>query len=165
MQTPGLLALIIFAATVIGAIAGVFATMLWQNWHSRRFRTLHDIPDLIGQWQCQWFDDAAESDKPKVEDTVEIWKWTSDGEFKAQGHQPQFHLSYPIVGEVDPSRTVTLIYKAARYPYEPNRGVVLMQLSRDGQTMEGRWYGRRFSNTFGGGKVRCSRVLGDTAVI
>ena len=159
MQNQILQAGIVLLSVIIGLIAGIFTTVFWHNWRSRRFRAQSDIPDIIGKWRCQWFDDAVESDQPKVEDTVEIQKWTSNGEFLARGYQPQYQLSYPIMGDIDPSRVVTLAYKAARYPYEPNRGVVCMQLSRDGNTMEGRWLGRRFSGQLGGGKVRFIRML------
>lgn len=158
MDNPIFLAAIILLSVIVGLIVGILTTVFWHHWRSRRFRTQHDIPDIIGRWRCQWFDDALDPDKPKVEDTVEIQKWTSNGEFLARGYQPQYHLSYPIMGDIDPSRVVTLAYKAARYPYEPNRGVVCMQLSRDGSTMEGRWFGRRFSGQLGGGKVRCIRL-------
>lgn len=164
MQNQILLAVMILLSVIVGLVAGVWATVFWHKWRSRRFRTQHDIPDIIGRWRCQWFDDALDSDKPKVEDTVEIQKWTSNSEFLARGYQPQFHLSYPIMGDIDPSRVVTLVYKAARYPYEPNRGVVCMELSRDGKTMEGRWFGRRFSSQLGGGKVTFVRMLESAAV-
>src|SRR5215213_214529 len=159
MQNQLLLTGIILLSVIVGLLAGGWATVFLYNWRSKRFRTQHDIPDILGKWRCQWFDDEAQDfSKPKVEDTVEIQKWTSNGEFLARGYQPQFHLSYPLMGDIDPSRVVTLVYKAARYPYEPNRGVVCMQLSRDGQTMEGRWFGRRFSGQLSGGKVRCVRL-------
>lgn len=164
MQSPILLATMILSGVILGVIIGVLTTMFWHNWRSKRFRTQRDIPNVIGQWRCQWFDDALDADQPKVEDTLEIQKWTTNGEFLGRGHQPQFHLWYPIMGEVDASRVVTLVYRAARYPYEPNRGVVCMELSRDGKTMEGRWFGRRFSTQFGGGKVRCVRMLEPAAV-
>src|SRR5712692_3854420 len=159
MQNPLLLAILILSGVIVGVTMGVLTTIFWHNWRSKRLRMQLDIPSIIGQWRCQWFDDASSSDQPKVEDTMEIQKWTTNGEFLARGHQPQFQLWYPIVGEVDESRVVTLVYKAARYPYEPNRGVVCMELSRDGKTMEGHWFGRRFSTQLGGGKVRCVRML------
>ena len=158
MQSQILFASMILLGVIVGLIAGVWTTVFLHNWRSRRFRTQHDIPDIIGRWKCQWFDDTLDQDKPKVEDTVEIQKWTSNGEFLARGYQPQFHLSYPIMGDIDPSRVVTLAYKAARYPYEPNRGVVCMELSRDGKSMEGRWFGRRLSGKLSGGKVSCIRM-------
>jgi hypothetical protein len=164
MENTVVLTVMVLSGVVLGVVVGVLTTVFWHNWRSRGFRSRHDIPDLIGQWRCQWFDDAQSSDQPKVEDTVEIQKWATDGEFLAKGHQPQFHLSYPIVGEIDPSRVVTLVYKAARYPYEPNRGIACMELSRDGQTMEGRWFGRRFSSQLGGGKVRCIKMVGPATV-
>jgi hypothetical protein len=164
MQNQFLLAVIILLSVIIGVVAGILITVFWHNWRSRRFRAQHDIPDIIGKWRCQWFDEALDPDKPKVEDTVEIQQWTSNGEFLARGYQPQFHLSYPIMGDIDPSRVVTLAYKAARYPYEPNRGVVCMQLSRDGSSMEGRWLGRRFSGQLGGGKVTFTRLLESAAI-
>lgn len=164
MQNQILLTGIILLSVIVGLLVGVLMTILWHNWRSRRFRTQHDIPNIIGRWRCQWFDDALDPDKPKVEDTVEIQKWTSNGEFLARGYQPQLQLSYPIMGEIDPSRWVTLVYKAARYPFEPNRGVVCMELSRDGKTMEGRWFGRRFSNQLGGGRVHCVRMPEPAAV-
>jgi len=165
MQSSIFLTTMILVGVVVGVTIGVLTTMSWHDWRSKRFRAEHEIPNVIGRWRCQWFDDAQDSDQPKVEDTVEIQKWTTSGEFLARGHQPQFHLWYPIMGEIDPSRVVTLVYKAARYPYEPNRGVVCMELSRDGKTMEGRWLGRRFSTHFGGGKVRCVRVLEPATVV
>jgi len=158
MQNQLFLAILVLIGMVTGIIGGILITVFWHNWRSRVFRVQHDIPNILGKWRCQWFDDALESDKPKVEDTVDIQKWISGGEFTARGYQPQFNLSYPIVGDVDPSRIVTLVYKAARYPYEPNRGVICMQLSRDGTTMEGRWFGRRFSGQLGGGRVKCVRT-------
>lgn len=160
MQSTSLLVMIIFS--VLGAILGGLATILWLKWRSRQFRIQHAIPSVIGQWRCQWFDDTLDPSQPKVEDILEIQRWTHNGEFQAQGHQPEFHLSYPMVGEIDASRVITLVYKAARYPYELNRGVVCLELSRDGEMMEGRWFGRRSSNRLGGGKVRCLRVI-DTA--
>jgi len=159
VQSPLLLAAVILTGVVLGVIIGILTTVLWHNWCSRRFRAQHDIPNVVGEWRCQWFDDAQDLGEPKVEDTVQIQKWTTNGGFIARGHQPQFNLTYPIMGEVDASRVVILVYKAARYPYEPNRGVVCMQLSRDGKTMEGRWFGRRFSGHLGGGKVKWMRVL------
>jgi hypothetical protein len=150
-------ATIILAAVAVGVAIGVVTAVFWHNWRSKRFRFSQDIPSLIGSWRCQWYDDSSSTNEPKVEDTIDIQTWTTDGQFLAAGHQPQFHLSYPIVGEIDASRVVTLVYKAARYPFEPNRGVVCMALSRDGKTMEGRWFGRRFSNQLGGGIVKCVR--------
>jgi hypothetical protein len=160
MQSQLFLALLILIGMVTGIISGILITVFWHNWRSRVFRIQHDIPNILGKWRCQWFDDALESDKPKVEDTVDIQKWTSAGEFTARGYQPQFNLTYPIIGDIDASRVVTLVYRAARYPYEPNRGVICMELSRDGKTMEGRWFGRRFSTDLSGGLVRCERVSG-----
>lgn len=157
MQNPTLV-LVVLLSVIVGVAVGVVTTVLWHNWRSKRFRATNKIPDLIGQWKCKWFDDAQTQDQPKVEDTIEILKWTTDGQFLAVGHQPQFHLSYPIVGEIDPSRVVTLAYRAARYPFEPNRGVACMELSRDGQTMEGHWYGRRHSSQLGGGRVSWVRL-------
>src|SRR5882672_11936022 len=103
---------IVLLAVIVGLIAGAWMTVFWHNWRSNRFRAQHDIPDIIGTWRCQWFDDTLDTNRPKVEDTLKIHKWTSNGEFLARGYQPQFHLSYPIVGDVDPSRVVTLVYKA-----------------------------------------------------
>ncbi|MGO9318709.1 MAG: hypothetical protein ACLPXT_04505 [Terracidiphilus sp.] len=157
MQTQAVVVVVLLSVTV-GAGIGVLTTVFWHNWRSKRFRSANRIPDLIGQWRCKWFDDAKSQDQPKVEDTVEILKWTTQGQFLAVGHQPQFQLSYPIMGEIDPSRVVTLAYKAARYPFEPNRGVACLELSRDGKTMEGHWYGRRSSTQLGGGRVSCSRL-------
>jgi len=152
------------AAVAAGIVIGLATAIFWQHWRSTQFRTHNDIPNIIGDWRCRWFDDTLDSDKPKVEDTVEIQKWLSNGEFVARGYQPQFHLSYPMIGDIDPSRVVTLVYKAGRYPYEPNRGVICMQLSRDGTIMEGRWFGRRFSGQLGGGKVTFVRMSEAAAV-
>lgn len=148
----------VLAGVVVGLLAGILIALFWSHWRSRRFRSRHDIPDIIGGWRCQWFDDALDPETPKIEDVVEIKKWVSNGEFLARGYQPEFHLSYPMLGDIDPSRVVTLVYQAGRYPYEPNRGVICMQLSRDGATMEGRWFGRRFSGQLGGGKVTFLRM-------
>lgn len=153
-----MLVVVILLSIVVGVACGVLTTFFWYNWRSRRFRLANRIPDIIGQWRCKWFDDAQNQNEPKVEDTVEILKWTADGQFLAAGHQPQFRLSYSIMGEIDPSRVVTLVYKAARYPFEPNRGIALLELSRDGKTMEGQWYGRRSSTHLGGGRVSCARL-------
>jgi hypothetical protein len=149
---------LILGAVVVGVVLGIIITLIVSRWRSRKFRAQHDIPNIIGGWRCQWFDDASDPDRPKIEDTVDIQKWAANGEFLARGYQPQFHLSYPMMGDIDPSRVVTLVYKAGRYPYEPNRGVICMQLSRDGTTMEGRWFGRRFSGQLGGGKVTFVRM-------
>lgn len=153
MQDIAVLTNAILSGVVVGAIVGIALVMILRSQRSRRFRTRYDIPDIIGKWRCQWFDSSLVMDEPKVEDIVEVKRWTGDTEFVAQGFQPQFHLSYPLTGEVDPSRLVTLVYSAARYPYEPNRGVVCMELSRDGNMMEGQWFGRRYSGQLGGGKV------------
>ena len=158
MQNQILLVCITLSGVILGVIVGIAITMLWNKWHSNRVRTQHGIPNIIGKWRCQWFDDSKNSEEPKVEDIVEIQKWRTNSEFIARGFQPQFNLSYPLVGEIDPSRLVTFEYKAARYPYEPNRGVVCMQLSRDGITMEGHWFGRRYSGQLGGGIVKWIRV-------
>jgi len=116
------------------------------------------VPDVRGTWHCQWFDDEGDPDNPKIEDTVVIDKWASDGRFAAVGDQPEFLLNYPITGEVDPSRLVTLEYRAANYPYEPNRGVACLLVSRDGARMEGKWYGRRSTGKLGGGRAVCTRI-------
>jgi hypothetical protein len=142
---------------IVGAVIGIVTILVLKEWKSKRFRVKQDVPNILGKWQCQWFDDAGEPDKPKVEDSIEIERWTTNGEFRAFGHQPQFNLIYPLHGEVDASRVVTLTYRAARYPYEPNRGVVCMEVSRDGNSMEGRWFGRRFSGNLSGGMVKCVR--------
>jgi hypothetical protein len=157
MQAPILTVLILFSV-IVGAGMGVFTTVFWHNWRSKRFRAANSIPDVLGQWRCKWFDDAQSQEQPKVEDTIEIQEWTADGQFLAIGHQPQFHLSYPIMGEIDPSRVITMVYKAARYPFEPNRGIACLELSRDGKTMEGRWFGRRHSSELGGGRVSWVRL-------
>jgi len=143
---------------VVGTIFGAWVTTRLQDRRRQVFRTKNDIPNVLGKWRCQWFDKEVAAGDPKVEDVVEILSWTTNGEFVAKGHQPQFNLDYPIVGDVDASRVVTLAYKAARYPFEPNRGVACLELSRDGNTMEGFWIGRRFSNRLGGGPVKCSRI-------
>jgi hypothetical protein len=143
---------------VLGTILGTLVTMRFQRRRHQVFRAKNDIPNLLGKWRCQWFDQEIPTGEPKVEDVVEILHWTTKGEFVAKGHQPQFHLDYPIVGDVDSSRVVTLAYRAGRYPFEPNRGVACLELSRDGNSMEGFWIGRRFSNRLGGGEVRCSRI-------
>jgi hypothetical protein len=165
MQNQIFLTGMVLAGVVVGLVAGILVTLFWNHWRSRRFRARHSIPDIRGMWRCQWFDDASGSNEPKIEDTVQIQQWTTEGQFLARGFQPEFHLAYPIMGEIDPSRVVTLAYKAARYPYEPNRGVVCIQLARDGKTMEGHWFGRRFSNQLGGGKVRFERVFTPVAAL
>lgn len=159
MQSPMILMMMLLLAVLAGGLIGAASIVFWQSRRSRLFRTEHQIPNVLGQWRCQWFDDAQVGDQPKVVDTIQIRKWSANGEFIAQGQQPQFQLSYPIVGEIDPARVVTLVYKAARYPYEPNHGVVCMELSRDGETMQGRWFGRRFSGQLSGGTVKCVRIL------
>lgn len=146
------------AGIIVGVAIGIVVTLTAKERKSKRFRIKHDIPNILGKWSCRWFDDTGDPDEPKVEDTVEIQRWTTNGEFQALGHQPQFNLSYPLYGEVDASRVITITYKAARYPYEPNRGVVCMTVSRDGKSMEGRWFGRRYSGNLGGGKVKCTRT-------
>jgi hypothetical protein len=153
-QNTDLWIVVIFS--VLGAIAGVLITVIVFHWRSKRFRRQQGIPNVIGKWKCQWFDDAADPARPKIEDVVEIKRWIHKGEFEGLGHQQD--LSYPLMGEIDPSRVITLVYKAARYPYELNRGVVCMELSRDNASMEGRWFGRRSSNQLGGGRVKCLRV-------
>ena len=158
MNDPLSLVVVVLAGVALGAFLGAGFALLWHRRRSSRFRAETSIPDILGKWRCRWFDDAKPSEEPKVEDTLEVQRWTHNGEFVARGHQPQFHLDYPVTGEIDPSRIVTLIYQAARYPYEPNRGVVCLELSRDGQRMEGRWFGRRFSGDLGGGKVICNRI-------
>jgi hypothetical protein len=145
-------------SSVGGLAVGLMAAYYWRERRSRWFRSRYDIPDILGRWNCKWYDDDLPEDQPRVEDQLEIEGWLSDGEFVARGIQAQFHLVYPLVGEIDPSRIITLTYKAARYPYEPNRGVVLLEVTRDGQTMQGRWYGRRFSGKLGGGRVVCVRA-------
>lgn len=159
MEGQTIFVVYILSGVVLGAALGVILAMLWHNWRSNQFRIQQDIPNIMGKWQCQWFDDAKETDEPKIVDTVEIQKWITDGQFLARGFQPQYHLSYPLMGEIDPSRVVTLIYKAARYPYEPNRGIACLQLSRDGETMEGYWFGRRSTGQLGGGKVKWFRSV------
>ncbi|MCH8153569.1 MAG: hypothetical protein IH830_14510 [Planctomycetes bacterium] len=156
-----LVALIAVASSLGGVVVGVWVALIWHNRRSAWYRHRHDIPDIVGKWRCEWFDGDAKTE-PRVQDTLEITGWTREGEFTARGHQPQHHLVYPLVGEIDPSRVVTLTYRAARYPYEPNRGVVCMQLSRDGQRMEGQWFGRRYSGELSGGRVTCDRMTSTT---
>lgn len=141
-----------------GLLIGFFAAILYIRWKSVGFRKKHSIPNILGKWHCEWFDDSKDQNEPKVVDEMVIRKWTGQGDFIAEGHQPQFHLKYPITGEIDPTRVVTLEYRAAKYPFEPNRGVVCMLLSRDGNSMGGRWFGRRYSGILGGGRVFCSRI-------
>jgi hypothetical protein len=142
---------------VVGTLIGIIVTLTVKRWRSKSFRIKRDMPNILGKWQCQWFDETGDPNEPKVKDIIEIEKLTTNGEFQAIGHQPQFQLSYPLIGEIDPSRVVTLIYKASRYPYEPNRGAACMIMSRDGNSMEGRWFGRRFSGNLSGGMVKCVR--------
>jgi hypothetical protein len=149
---------VLLIGVVVGTIFGASVAIRIQERRHQLFRTKNDIPNLLGKWRCQWFDQEVPTGEPKIEDVVEILRWTTTGEFVAKGHQPQFNLDYPIVGDVDASRVVTLAYKASRYPFEPNRGVACLELSRDGNTMEGLWIGRRFSNRLGGGPVKCSRI-------
>src|SRR5262249_22244188 len=147
---------------VLSALGGIgLGLLVGRYWHERRsrwYRHRYEIPDILGQWKCKWYDDDLPEDEARVEDQLEIDRWLAEGEFAARGIQKQRRLVYPLVGEIDPSRIVTLTYKAARYPYEPNRGVIVLELARDGQTMQGRWYGRRFSGKLGGGRVVCVRV-------
>jgi hypothetical protein len=118
MQAP-ILKLLMLLSVIVGTGIGVFATGFWNNWRSKRFRAANNIPDVLGKWRCKWFDDVQSQVQPKIEDTVEIQGWTADGQFLAIGHQPQFHLSYPLMGEIDPSRVITLVYKAARILSSP----------------------------------------------
>jgi len=144
-----------------GLTLGLCAAYLWRARHSKWYRHNYQIPSIIGKWTCQWYDDEKSEAEPLIEDVLQIDRWTADGEFIAKGIQEKRNLVYPLIGEIDPSRIVTLTYKAARYPYEPNRGVILLELSRDGKTMHGRWFGRRFSGQLGGGRVVCNRVTDD----
>ena len=150
---------IVLLAIVFGTI-GFFIATIFLHAKSRTFRKEFGLPNILGAWHCRWFDDEGDPTIPKVEDTLEIQKWVRNGEFSAIGHQPQFHLNYPVSGEIDPSRIVTLEYRAAKYPYETNRGVVCLVLARDGQKMEGKWFGRRSTGNLGGGRVICTRVGG-----
>jgi len=154
---------ILFALTAIvsalgGLALGLVAAYLWRRRRSRLYRLENDIPSVLGRWSCSWYDENMPEDEPRVEDILEIDRWIADGEFVARGIQDQRDLVFPLVGEIDPSRIVTLTYKAARYPYEPNRGVALLELSRDGKHMHGRWFGRRYSGQLSGGRVVCERV-------
>lgn len=160
MSDAMLTGILVLAGVCLGAVLGIGGTISLLRWRSGSFRRNSDIPDILGKWSCEWFDDAGDGETPKVVDTLEIRHWTVKGGFEGLGHQPQFSLSYPVTGEIDPSRVVTLSYKAARYPYEPNRGVVCMIVSRDASAMEGRWFGRRFSGVLGGGRVKCLREHG-----
>ncbi len=151
-----ILTLIVLGSVVAGGLTAVMMLLLWQRHQARTFRSTHRIPDILGVWKCRWFDDRSQ-DEPKVEDRIEIYHWGRDGEFDARGHQPQFSLMYPIRGAIDPSRVVIAEYKAEKYPYEPNHGVLCMELSRDGTTMKGQWFGRRFSGQLSGGRVEWRR--------
>lgn len=117
-----------------------------------------DIINIQGLWNCKWYDDLKDNDIPKVIDNIEILSIKKNGNFKAIGHQPQFNLSYPLIGEIDPGRTITMIYRASKYPYEPNRGVICLKVSREGDKMEGKWYGNRSNGELGGGSVICTKI-------
>ncbi len=138
---------------------GVLFTLLFINIKSRFFRKNNKIPNILGKWKCKWFDDELKNKNIKIEDTIEILNWVKNGEFIAIGTQPEFHLTYPITGEIDPSRVVTMEYRANKYPFEPNRGIVSLLLSRDGKEMKGKWYGRRSNGQLGGGNVICERIV------
>jgi hypothetical protein len=161
MNAASLIVLTAVISSLGGLALGLGAALLWRGHRSRWYRHNFEIPSILGRWRCRWYDDELPQDEPRVEDVMEIDRWIADGEFIARGIQEQRNLVFPLIGEIDPSRIVTLTYKAARYPYEPNRGVVLLELSRDGQTMHGKWFGRRFSGRLGGGRVVCARITDD----
>lgn len=163
MSSPTILTVIILLSVVLGIALGLVIASFLQRRGSYHYRQRFGIPDIIGEWRCQWFDDSASSEEPKVEDRLIVQKWTYRSRFIAIGQQPQFNLEYPLEGEIDPSRIVTLTYKAARYPFEPNRGIVCLEIARNGRTMAGHWYGRRFSGKLGGGRVFCTRVVNSEA--
>jgi hypothetical protein len=156
MSAMSMFITVTIAAALSVAVGFSIAYILLKS-RSKKFRQSHGIPDILGRWRCLWYDEKDDT-KPKVEDTVEIRSWIGDGEFKAVGLQPQYDLEYPLIGEIDSSRIITLEYRASKYPYEQNRGIALLELSRDGKTMEGRWFGRRSTGVLSGGKVSCSRI-------
>jgi hypothetical protein len=151
--------IIILFVFLIGLLLGYNLKMIKNKLSIGSFRSNYDVPNLLGNWECHWFDDSSDSIEPKVIDRVEIKKWLSKNEFIAVGHQPQYNVKYNLKGEVDPSRLVTLTYEAGKYPYESNRGVVLLEISRDGRIMKGKWFGRRSSGELGGGDVKCFKKV------
>lgn len=147
---------LILALLFIGI--GFWGAILMFHFSSNQFRKKNHIPNILGQWRCQWFDDKGNKETPKVEDIMEITKWIRDGKFAAIGHQPQYRINYPIRGEIDPSGSISLEYRAENFPFESNRGLAFMQISRDRKVIEGHWFGKRSNGVLGGGKVVCYRV-------
>ncbi len=81
MGSPMFLTFVVLSGVMVGVMIGVFIAVFWHDWHSKRFRTAYNIPDVIGTWRCKWFDDAQSQEQPKIEDTVEIQSWTTEGQF------------------------------------------------------------------------------------
>lgn len=86
-------------------------------------------------------------------------KWLKNNRFEGIGYEEYEEKgAYKISGEIDSSRVLVATYKNADYPTKGYVGVFILELSVDGESMEGYWYGRTRHERVKGGKVTCKRI-------
>ena len=63
---------VLLVGIVVGAIFGASVAIRMQERRRQAVRAQNDIPNLLGKWKCQWFDQEAPTREPTIEDVVEI---------------------------------------------------------------------------------------------
>ncbi len=135
----------------VGAVVAALVSALVPLLVSSTYRRRHHIPDVLGEWNCEWFVNG----EPYSRDRFKIERWTRDNRFVGTGHD--IKGAYHFSGEVDSSRYVCCTYRSARYPDDARTGTFLLNVSVDGKKMEGVWNGLTVEGNVRGGRVVCVR--------
>ncbi len=141
-------ALITGGMTLLAAVLGV----LWApSIISKRHRSQHDTPDILGAWQAKWFIDG----DLYVEDLIEISRWGKNNAFEGSGRSPAG--SYSLSGRIDSSRIAVATYEDDLYPTKGLIGTILLELSVDAQRLAGHWNGRTADGSLQSGTTEWTR--------
>ena len=137
----------------LGGIAAALASVSFsRELKSKSFRSRHEIPNILGTWQNEWFI----GDKLYIKDTIEIEKWSKNNQFQGVGREEKG--KYIISGEIGSRGEILATYKNEGYPTTGYIGTFILKLSIDGKSMEGYWHGLTPGEKLEGGKVVCKRI-------
>jgi len=145
--------------TILGAVIGAVVAApltLWLQYLLPRIKAKREgIPNIVGQWEGEWYVEANGAETPYIKDVLDIEKQSG---FKVFGRGKDNKGTYMLTGKFSAGGIVCFTYE---YEKTPNllTGVVILKIDALVKKCVGRWYGYTKEDTIQGGKVTWSRVL------
>lgn len=137
--------------TASGLVSAACINTVLPRMSSRVFRARNYIPDVLGTWDCEWFN----GDVLYTKDQFTIVRWVRNNRIEGKGNDDRG--CYVFSGEVESSRVVKCNYRDERYPKSARTGTFILNVSVDGRLMEGYWHGLTVEGDMRGGRVVCRK--------